>query len=529
MGDTRERSLADFIHPLAPHLPPALISAAALRDIERVARLLPAALAHYLLGFECRLAESTAAADFLVCASAELGGRQALAAHERLADHPAWRRVHEFAVEWNKPGGVLHGAVDTLWLEFDIAPARDDVPPPNVFFGIQAHDDPAIVDAGLALLLGRRPRAQVENQLHRCMAALLPDAHVSFVGVMLARVDDASPDSVRLVVYAPSFERVVAYLERVGWQGSFDALRRSVEPFTSIVDYVWLNLDVGLQVGPRLGLECYFFGQAQPPREARWQALLDRAVELRILHADKARCASRLCGSISSDSRRRDVAGRRWSCLRCTPPAWIDGTDPRAAPPETDIRIEFSGRDEGVLVRHISMSGLHDALEAWREVLGPEHVIVDRSACAAAETATFATHQRIAAIIRPGSREHVQECMRIANRFRTPIYPISTGKNWGYGSRVPTSDGCTLMELRRLDGIVDFDEQLGYVTVQPGVTFRQLAALLRERQSHLMMSFTGQHHGFESHRQRGRARAGIRPVRRPLRSCLRTRGRPADG
>jgi 4-cresol dehydrogenase (hydroxylating) len=137
------------------------------------------------------------------------------------------------------------------------------------------------------------------------------------------------------------------------------------------------------------------------------------------------------------------------------------------------------------------MNGLPAALEAWREVLGPEHVIVDRSACAAAETATFATHHRIAAIIRPGSREHVQQCMRIANRFRTPMYPISTGKNWGYGSRVPTSDGCTLMELRRLNRIVDFDEQLGHVTVQPGVSFRQLAAFLRERRSHLMMSFTG--------------------------------------
>jgi hypothetical protein len=279
MRDMHERSLADFIHPLAPHIPPALISAAALQDIQRVARLLPTALAHYLLGFECRLAETTAAADFLVCASAELGGRQALAAHAGPADHPAWRRVHKFAVEWNKPGNIVHGAINTLWLEFDIASAHADVPPPNVFFGIQAHGDPAIVDAGLALLLGRRLHTQVEDQLHLCMAALVPDLHAPFAGVMLARVDDASPDRVRLVVYAPSLEHVVAYLERVGWQGSFDALRRSVEPFTRSVDYLWLNLDVGLHVGPRLGLECYFFGQAQPPQETRWQALLDRAVE----------------------------------------------------------------------------------------------------------------------------------------------------------------------------------------------------------------------------------------------------------
>ena len=345
---------------------------------------------------------------------------------------------------------------------------------------------------------------------------------------MLARVDDASPDSVRLVVYAPSFERVVAYLERVGWQGSFDALRRSVEPFTSSVDYVWLNLDVSLQVGPRLGLECYFFGQAQPPREVRWQALLDRAVELGYCTPTKRDALLAYAGASSVTAAGENVAGRRWSCLRCTPPAWTDRSDPRAAPPETDIRIEFSGRDEGVPVRHISMSGLHDALEAWREVLGREHVIADRSACAAAETATFATHQRIAAIIRPGSREHVRRSACGSPTGSPPIYPISTGKNWGYGSRDPRPMAAPLWSCVDSTGLSilmsswDMSRfNRACISTTGGVTAR--APIAPDDELHR------QHHGLESHRQRSRARAGIRPVRRPLRSCLRTRGRPADG
>ena len=64
--------------------------------------------------------------------------------------------------------------------------------------------------------------------------------------------------------------------------------------------------------------------------------------------------------------------------------------------------------------------------------------------------------------------------MRIANRWKVAVYPISSGRNWGYGSRVPAADGCVLLDLGRMNQIVDFNEELGYVTVEPGVTQAQL-------------------------------------------------------
>lgn len=137
------------------------------------------------------------------------------------------------------------------------------------------------------------------------------------------------------------------------------------------------------------------------------------------------------------------------------------------------------------------MNTLTRALRAWQEIVGPEHVLTDTAALSAAGTATFSTSNRIPAIIRPGSREEVRACVRVANEYRTPIYPVSTGKNWGYGSRVPARDGCVLMELRRLDRITDYDEKLAYVTVEPGVTFRRLHEFLVARNSNLMLSVTG--------------------------------------
>jgi 4-cresol dehydrogenase (hydroxylating) flavoprotein subunit len=137
------------------------------------------------------------------------------------------------------------------------------------------------------------------------------------------------------------------------------------------------------------------------------------------------------------------------------------------------------------------MGDLAFAIKAWQELLGDDNVIVTTEVLSAAQTATFATTQSIPAIIRPANREQVQACVRIANIYKTPIYPISGGRNWGYGSRVPVADGCTIIDLRRMAEILDFDENLAYITIEPGVSFGQLAKFLKAQGSKLFASVVG--------------------------------------
>ncbi|HTB13311.1 MAG TPA: FAD-dependent oxidoreductase [Bryobacteraceae bacterium] len=108
-----------------------------------------------------------------------------------------------------------------------------------------------------------------------------------------------------------------------------------------------------------------------------------------------------------------------------------------------------------------------------------------------AATATFASSQRIPAILYPRARRQLQECLRIAGENSIPVYPISTGKNWGYGSKVPASTGCVLIDLSRMNQILEFDENLAYVTIEPGVTQQQLWDYLRSRGSKLWIDATG--------------------------------------
>src|SRR5260370_40409343 len=116
----------------------------------------------------------------------------------------------------------------------------------------------------------------------------------------------------------------------------------------------------------------------------------------------------------------------------------------------------------------------------WRAQLGRENVILDPAGLRAAETATFSTSVTVPAIARPGNREEVQTVLRIANEYRIPVYPVSGGCNWGYGSRVPSARGCVLLDLGGRNRILDFNEERAYITVEPGVTQQQEYAFLQD-------------------------------------------------
>ena len=131
------------------------------------------------------------------------------------------------------------------------------------------------------------------------------------------------------------------------------------------------------------------------------------------------------------------------------------------------------------------------AIAAWAEILKQENIIINDDILQEKHTTTFLTKNKICAVLQPEDSKQIQQCLQVANNYQVPIYAVSTGKNWGYGSKVPTSDGSALMELGRMDKIIDFSEELGYVTVEPGVTQKQLYEFLQEKKSNLWLDCTG--------------------------------------
>lgn len=86
--------------------------------------------------------------------------------------------------------------------------------------------------------------------------------------------------------------------------------------------------------------------------------------------------------------------------------------------------------------------------------------------------------RRVPAILYPTELAEVRQIVDEARARGTPLYPVSTGMNWGLGSRHPVRDDCVLVDLRRLDRIREIDLSHGYAVIEAGVSQHALAQRL---------------------------------------------------
>jgi (+)-pinoresinol hydroxylase len=85
------------------------------------------------------------------------------------------------------------------------------------------------------------------------------------------------------------------------------------------------------------------------------------------------------------------------------------------------------------------------------------------------------------AAIAPQSAEEVQAVMKIANAYKVPIYPVSTGRNLGYGGSAPVLSGSVVLDLKRMNRIIEVNEANAFALVEPGVSYFDLYRYIQER------------------------------------------------
>ena len=99
--------------------------------------------------------------------------------------------------------------------------------------------------------------------------------------------------------------------------------------------------------------------------------------------------------------------------------------------------------------------------------------------------------RRPAAVAYPTTGEQVQLAVRVAGECGVALYPISRGCNWGYGDASPVSAGQVVLDLRKMNRIIEINEELGYCVIEPGVTQGQLYEELQRRGGKFWMDATG--------------------------------------
>jgi FAD/FMN-containing dehydrogenase len=91
------------------------------------------------------------------------------------------------------------------------------------------------------------------------------------------------------------------------------------------------------------------------------------------------------------------------------------------------------------------------------------------------------------AAVAPENVEQVSEVVRVARRHRVPLFPISTGKNFGYGGPSPNVNGSVVLDLKRMNRVLELNEARGFCLVEPGVSYFDLYREIQERGLKLMV------------------------------------------
>jgi 4-cresol dehydrogenase (hydroxylating) len=144
-----------------------------------------------------------------------------------------------------------------------------------------------------------------------------------------------------------------------------------------------------------------------------------------------------------------------------------------------------------VLPPRVTEQTFQKALNAFASVVGKEWVLAtdeDRETFTDYYAAGDADLHIPSAAIGPQSVEEVRALVRIANEHKVPLWPISRGKNLGYGAAAPCMSGTVVLDLSRMNGILDVNERFGYCLIEPGVGFFDLFNYLQANKIGLWMS-----------------------------------------
>jgi len=132
-----------------------------------------------------------------------------------------------------------------------------------------------------------------------------------------------------------------------------------------------------------------------------------------------------------------------------------------------------------VLPPGLNQSQFNTALTRLRQVVGSEWVLSSDEDLVAYQdfwSPAPAPEDRLvpSAAVGPDNVEQLQAIVQIANEFHIPLYPISTGKNFGYGGPAPNVSGSIVVDLKRMDRILEVNDKRNFALVEPGVSYNDL-------------------------------------------------------
>lgn len=140
----------------------------------------------------------------------------------------------------------------------------------------------------------------------------------------------------------------------------------------------------------------------------------------------------------------------------------------------------------------VSAESFAKAIAEYRALLGNDNVIVEIERLVPYTKIMIpedeALHQPSGVLIAT-TVEQIQGIVAICNRYKIPIWTISTGRNFGYGSAAPATPGQLVLDLRKMNKIIEVDAEMCTALVEPGVTYQELDNHIRARNLPVWLNF----------------------------------------
>jgi hypothetical protein len=246
--------------------------------IEKISKLFQGSSSNYI--FETELTSTNIEVDFSICIlKNELSY---LLKHWRKEELQAtiqkdkiWEKLFQFCSEWKNSKSPLNHHVSDVWFEFDNHQIIKDLPQPCFFFSprtLYRHDrnikreyivsrHPSsslrnidwLFNSALTILFKKYVSDKLKKNVKTCIEKLPRNGAVFQIGVMMAR----NLDRLRICTSMPIDDYTI-YLKAIGWNGSYDHLYYLLQTLKTYVDVVFIDIDVGERIFPKIGFECCY-------------------------------------------------------------------------------------------------------------------------------------------------------------------------------------------------------------------------------------------------------------------------------
>lgn len=126
---------------------------------------------------------------------------------------------------------------------------------------------------------------------------------------------------------------------------------------------------------------------------------------------------------------------------------------------------------------------LQEIVARFRSIVGDQGVLVkddDIQDFKDPYAAPGGTQAEPSIVVQPTTVEEVQAVVKAAEELGVHLWTSSTGRNYGYGGSAPVVDKAVVLNFRRMNKVLEINEEAGYALVEPGVRFFDLYNALRE-------------------------------------------------